>query len=117
MATADNTALREVPEETLREVVRRIVEIAQPEKIILFGSAATGRMGPNSDLDFCVIKGGSFDRGRIAQEIYHSLRDLEYAKDVIVVTPWEVERYKDCPALIVYPVLREGKVLYERAAV
>jgi len=31
----------------LREIIRRIVEVAKPDKIILFGSAARGEMGPN----------------------------------------------------------------------
>jgi predicted nucleotidyltransferase len=42
-------------EETLKEIIRRIVAVAQPEKIILFGSTARGEMGPNSDADFLVI--------------------------------------------------------------
>ena len=35
-------------------------------------------------------------------------------KDLIVVTPEEVERYRDIVGTIIYPALREGKVLYER---
>jgi len=37
--------------DVLTEIVRCIVEVAQPDRIILFGSAARGEMGPNSDLD------------------------------------------------------------------
>ncbi len=44
----------------LAKVVRRVVEAAQPDKIILFGSAARGQMGPHGDLDLLVIKGASF---------------------------------------------------------
>jgi predicted nucleotidyltransferase len=43
-------------EETLQEIVRRIVAAVRPEKIILFGSAAREEMGPDSDLDLLVIK-------------------------------------------------------------
>jgi predicted nucleotidyltransferase len=35
----------------LADIVRRIVDASDPERIILFGSAARGQMGPNSDLD------------------------------------------------------------------
>jgi predicted nucleotidyltransferase len=52
-----------VPKEVLDDIVRRIVEVAAPEKIILFGSAARGELGPNSDIDLLVIKGGEYDRG------------------------------------------------------
>ena len=42
------------------------------------------------------------------------LRGLGVAKDVVVVTPDEVERLREIPGTIVRPALREGKVLYER---
>ena len=50
-------------EATLQEIVRRIVQVAQPEKIILFGSAARGEMGPHSDVDLLVIKSGVHQTG------------------------------------------------------
>ena len=37
----------------LDAIVRRIVEIAQPEKIILFGSAARDEMGPATATWIC----------------------------------------------------------------
>ena len=49
--------------EVLQEIIRRVVETAQPEKIIMFGSAARGEMGPNSDVDLLVVKRGRYDRG------------------------------------------------------
>ena len=55
--------------ELLAKIVRRIVEVANPEKIILFGSAAKGGMGPNSDLDLLVIASGPIHRGRLTLEI------------------------------------------------
>ena len=45
-----------VPQEVLEKIIQRIVEVAQPEKIILFGSAARGAMGPHSDVDLLVVK-------------------------------------------------------------
>jgi predicted nucleotidyltransferase len=105
----------QIPEADLRDIVRRIVEVADPEKIILFGSAARGTMGPNSDLDLLVIKGGDYDHSRVSRDIYRSLRDIDYAKDVLLFTPEEVERYRDCFALVIYPALREGIVIYDRA--
>jgi len=43
---------RTVDQKTLDDIIRRVVEVAHPEKIILFGSAARGDMGPNSDVDY-----------------------------------------------------------------
>ncbi len=45
-------------------------------------------------------------------DIYMNLIGVGQAVDVVVVTPEDVERYRDCPALIIKPALREGKVVY-----
>ena len=45
-------------QEILEDIIKRIVETARPEKIILFGSAARGEMGPNSDVDLLIIRKG-----------------------------------------------------------
>lgn len=103
---------RQVRQEILDEIIRRIVEVAKPDKIIMFGSAARGQMGPNSDVDLLVIKSGDFHRGRVTEEIYMNLFGVGEAVDVIVVTPEDVERYRDSFALVIYPALREGKVVY-----
>lgn len=41
--------MERIDQEALGEIIRRIVEVARPEKIILFGSAARGEMGPNKE--------------------------------------------------------------------
>lgn len=101
-----------VKRQVLAEVIRCVVEAAQPDKIILFGSAARGEMGPNSDLDLLVIKGGKFNYWRLLTTIYRHLRDTEAAVDVVLVTPDDLKRYGHSPCLVFYPALREGKVVY-----
>jgi uncharacterized protein len=96
----------------LKDIVARVVDVALPDKIILFGSAARGRMGPNSDVDLLIIKGGQFDRGKLTAAIYRSLGGVDAAVDVVIVTPEEVERYRDTPCLLIYPAVREGKIVY-----
>jgi predicted nucleotidyltransferase len=96
----------------LRDIVRRIVDAAHPEKIILFGSAARAEMGPNSDVDLLVVKAGKFNRRHLAAKIYDSLYGAEAAVDVVIVTPAEVRRYRDAPGLVIFPALREGRVAY-----
>lgn len=48
--------MRAPAEADLDEIVGRIVQVADPERIIMFGSAASGRMGPKSDVDLLVVK-------------------------------------------------------------
>ncbi len=100
----------------LQEIIRRIVEVAQPKRIILFGSAARGEMGPNSDFDLLVVKSGDYHRGRLVEEIYMHLFGVGQAVDVIVVTPEDIARFKDSHSLVIKPALKEGKVIYERDA-
>lgn len=102
--------------EAVHEIVRRIVDVAQPERIILFGSAARGEMTPESDLDLLVIK-SDVHRRHLAQQIYLSLIGVGPAVDVVVVTPEDIERYRDTPGLVIAPALRDGKVIYERTSV
>src|ERR1035441_8271010 len=42
-------------EQAIAEITRRLVDYYHPERIYLFGSAARGDSGPDSDLDFCVV--------------------------------------------------------------
>ena len=99
---------------TLDEIVRRIVEVAQPERIILFGSGARGDLGPDSDLDLLIVTEAAHRR-QLVGRIYASLHGVGAAVDVVVVTPGDVERYGDSHALVIKPALREGKVIYEAA--
>ena len=99
-------------EATLQEIIRRVVEVAQPEKIILFGSAVRREMGPHSDVDLLVVKGGEFDQSRLVGDIYMNLHGVGQAVDVILVTPDQVERYRNTQCLVIAPALREGQEIY-----
>ena len=100
----------------IEEMVRRIVNHFDPEWIILFGSHARGAGGPDSDVDLLVVMHVSGSRRAKRLEIRVSLSGIGLPKDIIVVTPEEVERFRDIPGTIIRPAPKEGKVLYERAA-
>ena len=96
----------------LDDIVSRIVEAARPDKIILFGSAARGEMGPHSDVDLLIIRKGGHSR-KLVGRIYRKLHGVGAAVDAVVVSPADVERYKDSHALIIKPALAEGRVVYD----
>jgi len=79
------------------ELVRRIVEVAHPLRVILFGSAARGKMGPHSDLDILVVMPNGVHRRKTAQEIYRHLWGFGFAKDIIVVTESDIREYGSNP--------------------
>jgi len=97
----------------IKQMVDRIVRDFAPQKIILFGSYARGEVGPDSDVDLLVVMKVSGSKRKKAIEIDLALAEINIPKDVIVVTPEEVERYRDITGTIIYPALREGEVLYE----
>lgn len=95
----------------LERLVEGIVAAVSPLRIILFGSAARGEMGPDSDLDVLVVVPDGVDRLGKALEIYSKVR-LGFAKDVVVATESDVSRHADNPYLLIRDALREGKELY-----
>ena len=98
------------------DIVKRIVRAAQPEKIVLFGSAARGTMGPRSDIDLLVIKGGKYEHGRLLTTIYGEMSEIDIGVDVVLATPETIERYRDSYCLVYYPALREGRIIYDAHA-
>lgn len=100
----------------LNELVRRTVEVVHPLRIILFGSAARGTMGPDSDLDVLVVVPDGCDCLAATQAVHRALRGLGMAKDIVVVQAGEVERHGRNPYLIIHAALSEGKELYHAAS-
>ena len=96
----------------LDRLVARIVESVQPCRIILFGSAARGQMGPHSDVDLLVVVRDGVHRRRTAQRLYLALMGLGITKDIVVVTESDVREFAEEPSLVIHPALREGRELY-----
>ena len=97
------------------EAVRRIVAEAHPLSVVVFGSAARGDVGPNSDLDFMVVMPDGTNRLETAFGIHRSMRGLGCPKDVVVVLESEVEALRDNPNLVIHTALTEGKEVYRAA--
>jgi predicted nucleotidyltransferase len=99
----------------LENAVRTIVRVARPEKIILFGSCATGRHNEGSDYDILVLKKNLKDQRRLVQDIYLHFTHIGAPIDVIAVDIDRYEILKDDPYLIYYDADRNGKVIYEKS--
>lgn len=97
--------------------VADVVKAYQPLKVILFGSVAKGEEGPDSDLDLLVVldEVDPAERVRLMGEIRAAI-SAPVAIDVFVTDPAECERRRDVVGSMHYWPLREGRVVYERAA-
>ncbi len=100
--------------EVLDEIVRHIVRVLDPEKIILFGSYARGDAGPDSDVDLAVIAETELPRGRRALGIGWPLRHLRLPLEVLVYTPQEWEQYIQVRTALPAIIERTGRTVYER---
>jgi predicted nucleotidyltransferase len=107
---------READPKILEEAVRRIVSAMNPLRIMLFGSAARGTMGPDSDLDFLIVMPEGTHRRNAAKKACHALADLGVPKDSVVITPGDILKHCADPSLVIFAALADGKVIYEQAA-
>ena len=105
---------RTVDESLLKEIVRRLVEAVDPDRIVLFGSRARGDARPDSDLDLLIIKDTDEPAYRRTAPAYRALSGLGVPKDIIWRTPAEVEDWSAVPTYVTTRALGEGKVLYEK---
>jgi len=99
--------------ETLKTAVDRLKAEFRPEAIYLFGSHAWGTPTEDSDVDLMVIVGESDERSvRRRQRAHSCLAGLGIAKDVLVPTRAQVNRYKHLRASLYHQVLARGRKLY-----
>ncbi|MBI4473522.1 MAG: nucleotidyltransferase domain-containing protein [Acidobacteria bacterium] len=104
-----------IEESFLQEVIQRILSVTTPQKIILFGSAATDRMTTDSDIDLLVVKSSVADNRQERREIRASLEGLGKAFDVFVMESERFEESKSVIGGLAYPANRHGRVVYEAA--
>lgn len=104
-----------VDETLLSEIVRRVLKVARPERIILFGSAATGQMTRDSDIDLLIVEAAPKNRHEESVAIADAIGDVNYAVDVKIIASERFEATKNIIGGIAYPAHKYGRVLYEAA--
>jgi predicted nucleotidyltransferase len=97
------------------EIVERILSVAEPQRIILFGSAAVGRMNKDSDIDLLVLESAPGDTRKESVRIRQAVRGLGYSFDIVVMAIERFEESKNVIGGIAYPANKYGKVIYEAA--
>ena len=113
--TAPESSAGKLCDETVAEIVERILGVCPPERVILFGSAATGGMTRDSDIDILVILNDVGDARREAMRVRAALADLPFPFDVIVMSRDRFEETREVIGGIAWPAARYGRVIYEAA--
>jgi len=101
-------------ERMIDQMVLRIVDRFDPERIILFGSVARGDATPDSDVDLLVVMPVEGSRRDKAVEIGVAVNDIPVPKDILVTTPEDFEWRKEIVGTIERPAAREGRLVYAR---
>jgi predicted nucleotidyltransferase len=97
------------------EIVRRILSVARPDRVIVFGSAATGRMTSDSDIDLLVLEARPEGPRDESLRIRRALGGLGFPFDVIVMATGRFEETKGVIGGVAYPAQKYGKVIFEAA--
>ena len=94
-------------------MLRRILSACSPDRIILFGSAATGSMQKDSDIDLLVLLASPQNPRDESVCIRRKLRGIKHAFDIIVMPTHEFDISKSVVGGIAYPAQKYGRVVYE----
>jgi predicted nucleotidyltransferase len=90
------------------------VRVFSPQKIILFGSCATGKADRHSDIDLLVITSFSGQRRQLMVEMDRAIASFKKPVDIIIQTADEYNKNRLIPGTIARYAFLEGKVLYDR---
>jgi len=98
----------------LKEIIQKVVEEVDPDKIILFGSRAKGKDRKESDYDLCVLKRNLSDKGKVTEQIYLKLFGTGVPVDIIVIDPENFKKLKNKSYLIYSEIAKHGRAIYEK---
>lgn len=101
-----------IDEQTLQQVVKRIIAVAQPSRVILFGSYGRGDADKDSDLDIMVIEPQVDNQYEEMIRLHEAVGNIGTGVDVLVYSEAKIEERKDWCTSPIYWALREGRTLY-----
>lgn len=102
-------------QDIVEEIVRRVRSVVTPERIILFGSAASGEMTPDSDIDLLILYcGAPLDRKNWLK-IERALRGMGWPFDVFLMSVDRFEESKNVVGGLAFPAHKYGREIYAAA--
>ena len=100
-------------ENLIREIVRRILNVVKPDRIILFGSAVAGTMNRDSDIDLLILERTPVEISARRMAVRKNLRGLGFPFDILIMSTERFEETKDVIGGIAYPANKYGRIIYE----
>lgn len=100
--------------EKIDAAIKRIVSVAHPRKVILFGSVVAGKPDIHSDVDILVVTSDEIESSRKESvRIRRALRGISMPMDILVVPEKRLQKLADQPGLVYREAVRHGRVVYE----
>lgn len=109
----DGFVIKKYFQEEIKRITNQVIKNYQPQKIILFGSAARGDFNENSDVDMLIVKDAP---GRRVDRIKNLLFSVDYNLpfEPLVYTPQELKEREKLGDSFILEVLSQGQILYEQ---
>jgi uncharacterized protein len=98
----------------MKNIKESLSDLVEIEKVILFGSRATGKAEAHCDWDVLVIGNSSLPFIERQGQALAALRRRDYALDLLLYTPAEAEVAASILGSAVYWATREGRVIYAK---
>lgn len=103
----------DLDQKLIEEIIGRILAVTPAERIIIFGSAATGKMTRESDIDLLVLKSAPGNHRQESVRVRRALSGLGYPFDIMVMATERFEESKGVIGGLAFPANKYGKVIYE----
>ncbi|HXL55213.1 MAG TPA: nucleotidyltransferase domain-containing protein [Chitinophagaceae bacterium] len=101
---------------TIDKIISYAVEVAQPEKIILFGSVAKGKSNVNSDVDLLIVTDNTYLKPYLVKQIESFAREFSLSVDVLMHSQEELEKASLNSSSFLASVIKYGKIIYKKTA-
>ena len=101
-----------ISEQIIQQAVQRVVQIAAPSRVIVFGSHARGDANDGSDLDLLVVEPEVANVGEEMMRLHKALWSLQIPVDILVCSEADFEKKREWRSSAIYWAAREGKTLY-----
>lgn len=103
-----------ISEKVIREITDIITKEYKPDKIILFGSYASGDSTSESDLDLLIISDREKEKPRRKRglSLLFKLRKYHFSKDLLIYSKDEIEKWKNVDSAFITEINRNGVVIY-----
>jgi len=95
-------------EKEIQNYVISAAKALHAEQAWLFGSYAAGKATEDSDVDVLFVMDSDLPRPKRIAQAYRVMRSWQVAKDIVVYTPDEFERWRDVEGALCHNVATKG---------